>query len=137
MIDLTEKEIAKIQLLFAEINTEYRLTNSRILSKLEALVDLVYIELTRLYKGDGLKTKFVSTGNEKVRTLQKLVDTHFKTKKFPAEYADMMHMTTRHLSRICQELLNKSAGELITERIVIEAKRLLIQKKYNGFNGGR
>ncbi|PTS97440.1 AraC family transcriptional regulator, partial [Pedobacter sp. HMWF019] len=35
-------------------------------------------------------------------------------------------ITPNHLNALCNDLLGKSAGEIIRERVILEAKRLLI-----------
>ncbi len=128
VIYLSSKELKTTTLLFSEIYAEYKERKAWADTKLETLVDLVYIDLARVYKNVSEIGSIGDSGYLKVKKLQKLIDEHFRTKKFPADYADMMNMTTRHLSRVCREVLNKSTGDLIMERVLIEAKRLLIQK---------
>jgi AraC family transcriptional activator of pobA len=126
VIYLLGRQLEKIEALFKEVNDEYSadlpFRNGKILS----LVDLIYIELSRLYQTKGTQKKSVSPNYLKVKKLQKLIDENFRTKKFPHEYADLMNMSTRHLSRLCQETLHKSTGDLIIDRIIMEAKRILI-----------
>jgi AraC family transcriptional activator of pobA len=119
------KNINKIEELFKEILNEFKTGLIHRERKLGSLVDLVYVELTRIYynKGDNQEKK--NSNYTKVKNLLKLIDENFKRKKSAAEYADLMNMTSRHLSRICQEVLNKSTSDLIYERIILEAKRLL------------
>ena len=38
----------------------------------------------------------------------------------------MLYVTPNHLNALCQDLLGKSAGEVIRERILLEAKRQLV-----------
>ena len=57
---------------------------------------------------------------------RKLVDTYYATKRLPKEYAAMLYITPNHLNALCKDLLGKPAGELIRERVLLEAKRLLI-----------
>jgi AraC-like DNA-binding protein len=38
-------------------------------------------------------------------------------------------MSERHLNRLCKISLNKTITELITERIILEAKRMLVFSK--------
>ena len=40
-----------------------------------------------------------------------------------------MNLSEKHLNRMSKECLNKTTTELIAERIVLEAKRLLIHSK--------
>ena len=41
-----------------------------------------------------------------------------------------MNLSEKHLNRICKECLNKTTSDLIAERIILEAKRLLIHSKH-------
>jgi AraC-like DNA-binding protein len=60
-----------------------------------------------------------------LRNFQKLVDQHFRTLKLPKEYAGLLHVAPNHLNALCQEVIGKTAGDLIRDRILLEAKRLL------------
>ncbi len=131
VIYLSKEGLTQVEPLFAAIYKESTHLQKWVDSKIETLVDLVYLELAQLYRNNAPSGHESHTGYAKVKALQKLIDQHFRIDKFPTEYAERLHMTTRHLSRICREVLNKSTGELIAERIIIEAKRLLIQKNTN------
>ena len=61
-----------------------------------------------------------------LNTFQKLVDEHHATLRLPKEYAEMLFITPNHLNALSQEVLGKSAGEVIRDRVVLEVKRLLI-----------
>ena len=60
-----------------------------------------------------------------LRSFQQLIDKHFRTLKLPKEYADLLYVTPNHLNALCQDLLGKTAGDLIRQRILLEGKRLL------------
>lgn len=60
-----------------------------------------------------------------LRNFQQLINKHFRTIKLPREYAELLYITPNHLNALCQDLLGKTAGELIRERILLEAKRML------------
>lgn len=64
-----------------------------------------------------------------VRNFRKLIEAHFRTTRLPKEYADLLYVTPNHLNALCQDLLNKTAGELIRDRVLLEAKRLLTNAK--------
>lgn len=124
VIYLEHDQIRKIIPLFEEIIKEFRVTESHKNSKITSLINLVYIDLARVHQeSDLVKT---STHYANLKRLQKLIDEYFKQKKLPRDYAEMMNMTTRHLSRICADTLNTTPTELIQERVLIEAKRMLI-----------
>ncbi len=42
------------------------------------------------------------------------------------EYADILHVTPNHLSESIKKITSKTAGELIHQRLILEAKRLLL-----------
>lgn len=60
-----------------------------------------------------------------LRSFQNLIDKHFRTIKLPKEYADLLYVTPNHLNALCQDLVGKTAGDLIRDRVLLEAKRLL------------
>jgi AraC family transcriptional activator of pobA len=60
-----------------------------------------------------------------LRNFQQLIDKYFRTIKLPKEYADLLYITPNHLNALCTELLSKTAGDLIRDRILLEAKRFL------------
>jgi AraC-like DNA-binding protein len=51
--------------------------------------------------------------------------------KFPSEYASLLNITERHLNRITKTCLNKTPTELISDRVILEAKRMFIHSNYN------
>lgn len=57
---------------------------------------------------------------------EKLVDHYFTEKKSASEYADLLNITQKHLNRIVKSITTKTTTEIITERIVLEAKRQLL-----------
>ena len=61
-----------------------------------------------------------------LHNFRKLVDAHYAEKRLPKEYAALLYITPNHLNAMCKDLLGKSAGEVIRDRILLEAKRLLI-----------
>ena len=56
---------------------------------------------------------------------KQLVDKNFRTMKLPKEYARLLYITPNHLNAVTQDVLGVTAGDIIRERIVLEAKRLL------------
>ncbi|UKJ07528.1 helix-turn-helix domain-containing protein [Solitalea lacus] len=61
-----------------------------------------------------------------LRNFEKLIETNFKTKKLPKEYAELLYITPNHLNAVVTSTTGKSAGELIRDRILLEAKRMLV-----------
>ena len=64
--------------------------------------------------------------NATVRNFMRLIDKHYDRLRLPGQYAEMLNVTPNHLNALCKEHVGMQAGELIRSRIVLEAKRLLI-----------
>ena len=60
-----------------------------------------------------------------------LVNQHYTQKRLPKEYATMLHMTPVQLNAICKDLIGNSAGNIIRDKILLEAKRLLLSTDIN------
>jgi AraC family transcriptional activator of pobA len=61
-----------------------------------------------------------------LRSFQKLIETNYSQLRLPKQYAELLYITPNHLNALCNDLLGISAGALIRDRVMLEAKRLLI-----------
>ncbi len=127
VVYLKEQDIAFLEILFNEIQEEYNSEFVLKWQKIGALVDLIYIRLSRFYLEDSWSDSRVNIGYAlKMRHLEELIDQQFLSIKSPSEYAEQMHMSSKHLNRIIKSLVNKTVTDIISDRIMLEAKRLLI-----------
>jgi AraC-like DNA-binding protein len=55
----------------------------------------------------------------------KLLFVHFKKERSVQFYADSLFITSRHLSQVIKETTGKTAGELIDEAVIMQARLLL------------
>lgn len=100
------------------------------LAQYELLVSYLKIFLitaTRLKKEQQPETT-LSVSDETPFILQNLknfIETHFKTKHSPSDYADLLNIAPKSLAKITKNYFNKTLSNLIAERIIIEAKREL------------
>lgn len=60
-----------------------------------------------------------------VQHLRNAIEDNFRTLHSASDYAGMLHLTPNSLARITKAHFNKTLSELITDRIIIEAKREL------------
>jgi len=73
-------------------------------------------------------TKGAENENRKpviLENLKKAIEKEFKSKHTPADYATLLNISPNALARITRSYYNKTLTHLITERIIIEAKREL------------
>lgn len=118
---------ALFKMLLSEYTTENTLTKEAISS----IIDLIYVESTRAYMLQNPTTlnnkdKYYS----KFRSFEELIENNFRDIKLPSEYAKMLNITPKHLNRIAQEVVGKTASDVILERVFNEAKKeILLQKQ--------
>jgi AraC-like DNA-binding protein len=96
--------------------------------KIMNLLDIIHIEIARKYSETHLHE--AHSYNVKIKNFEVLLEHYFKTDKTPSFYASQLHITLKHLNRVCNEILKKTTTEVITDRIILEAKRMLMDKKF-------
>lgn len=60
-----------------------------------------------------------------------LIDENYKKRYSVTEYARLLHISSRSLSDLTQQQLNKTPSQMIQERIILEAQRLLLYSNLN------
>lgn len=60
-----------------------------------------------------------------LQNLKNYIELHFKTKHSASDYANLLNLTPKALAKITKTHFNKTLTNLISERIIIEAKREL------------
>jgi AraC-like DNA-binding protein len=63
---------------------------------------------------------------DQLKTFFELLDTHYKTAHEVGFYASTLNVTSKTLNNSCRKFLNKSAGEVINEKLNAEAKKILL-----------
>ena len=61
-----------------------------------------------------------------LKNFKNLIETNYINNRLPKHYAELLYITPNHLNALCNDLLGIPAGEVIRNRVVLEAKRLLI-----------
>jgi AraC family transcriptional activator of pobA len=115
----------KITYLFEEILKEgsFRPVFDDDLVRLLLLQLFVHLNRTQIQENSDTNNPYNHT---LLKNFQALIDSNFNTLKFPKQYAALLYITPNHLNALCKDLVNKPAGQLIRERIILEAKRQLI-----------
>jgi AraC family transcriptional activator of pobA len=94
---------------------------------IKAGLDIFFIEFNR---AGSLSPVNVSASNpylqERFETFQALVEKHIADRKQVSQYAQMMNLSAYQLNEITKSNVGKTASELITDHIILEAKRYLL-----------
>lgn len=128
---LNEPEVKSAENLFAEILQENASDKPLKRQKLLSLVNLVYIESTRIYLEANTNTLAKGPYFDLYEKFEALVEKHFLTIKSPSQYADMLNISPKHLNRIAQAVAGKTATDIIQQRLLLEAKKELLLHRDN------
>ncbi|MFC4478879.1 helix-turn-helix domain-containing protein [Flavobacterium chungangensis] len=129
-VRLSEEEANKWKYLLEIFFKEFSLHRKESVKVLRSYLNILLFDLERLYNPSGFVVNN-SPKQQKVKEFEKLIDKDFKLKKMPAAYADLLNVTPNYLNKICKEVTNYTAGDLIRKRIVIEAQRLIHFTNYS------
>ncbi|RRN76918.1 AraC family transcriptional regulator [Pseudoxanthomonas sp. SGD-10] len=61
-----------------------------------------------------------------LKNFKKLLEQNYDKLRLPKDYAALLYITPNHLNALCNDILGISAGEFIRKRVLLEAKRLLV-----------
>lgn len=127
---LNSQQLKAIAYYFHLLNTEYYLQLGHKRQKLANLIDIIYIDLSRIYTAHiPLKKLRSPIYLNTLEIFETAIDNHYKKEKTVQFYADTLNISTKHLNRIVKVTINKTAIQLIQERVILEAKRLLSYNK--------
>jgi len=122
------KYLLKIINLFQEIGEEYHTQNMMKDDLILSLMSQIYINTTRQFSKDldEISSPTSVSYFKHYQDFENLVEQYFTTQKSIAYYASVMEISPKHLNRITQTVVQKTATEVITERVILEAKRMLM-----------
>lgn len=125
-IELDEKQSADIQKIIEDIQLEMQLEDSNNEEMLRILLKMIILKSTRIWKKKHqLSEQEQQADVQFLRKFSKLVEQHYKTHHTVAEYADMLFLTPKNLSKKISLLSKDTPNDIIKNRIILESKRLL------------
>lgn len=131
-LTLEENSQQHIEWLFKKLFEEYLGSNAFQQQMILSYIDMIYVELSRLYLGNNsLKIIKTNSYSEKFQQFETLLEKNYIHEKSPSQYADWMNISPKHLNRITKTVIDKTASEVISDRIILEAKRRVLHTKNN------
>lgn len=127
-VSVDETANSTFKMLLEQITSEMQ---NPALAQYELLVSYLKIFLitaSRLKTAQQTETQINPEENKEPFILQNLknyIETHFKTKHSASDYADLLNISAKALAKLTKTHFNKTLTDLISERIIIEAKREL------------
>jgi len=95
------------------------------------LLNSMIINIARMGSDTTMVMQVDTITNKLVEQFKTVVDNNFRSTTQVAQYADMLHVTPGHLNDVIKNTVGKTAKQIIDEKRVMEAKRLLFWANYS------
>ena len=128
-VDLDENGMREIVPVLDLMLNEYSSSEEKMASALRSLLNVALIKAARSYDGVDYYGAEDKSRSELVKRFEQLVDQHFLDKRLVKDYAKLLHISPNYLNVVVKEVTDKSAGEIIRDRVMLEAKRKLTHEK--------
>jgi len=120
-------EIKRLLALCAELDEESSLAREGYRLAMRALMALIAIEMVRLAASRARSGAVTLTrADAQVEQLRRLIDDHFRKERLISFYAEKLAMTADRLNDHVKRATGVTAGHLIRQRVLTEAKRQLV-----------
>lgn len=128
LVSIPGNEVQGFLSLIEKMRTEMQHTGLAQYELLVSYLKIFLINASRLKASRHPETQAETVNHKEPFILQKLKDAiedNYRTKHAPADYSAMLNISPKALAKITKTHFNKTLSDLISERIVIEAKREL------------
>jgi AraC-like DNA-binding protein len=127
MTTLPEKEVLFIEGIYEQIQGEFENPDSSQEEMIRTYLKQLIIKATRIWKIQqlGVLNEEPSKEMDFFRDFSRLVEIHFRTKHTVADYAAILGVAPKTLSNKFNRLELTQPNDIIKDRIILEAKRLL------------
>ena len=133
LLTIGEDRAAKFNSLWNEMEAEA--TPSKESEEIvRTLLRLLFYKAARIYRSlyeEGGGQLSESEQNRIGRDFRLAVEKHFRTTTSVSEYAKYLHVTADHLGAMIRGQTGRTPGDIIRERLLLEAKRLLVYTSMN------
>ena len=129
VVPLTEAERERLSRLARELHDERFLARPGFRIAMRGLLALIAVEVARIAAGHaraGNEPVALEPAGATVEALRKLVEEHFQKERQLAFYADKLAMTVDRLNDHVRRATGVTAGHLVRQRVLTEAKRQLV-----------
>lgn len=128
IVRLDKKEIPFFDHIFGQITTEFSLKDPSLEEMIRTYLKQIFIKSSRLWKKQNLDKALAEHQNdlEFFRKFTMLVESYYHTKHNVAEYAEIMGLAPKTITHKFKRLKLPLPNDVIKNRIVLEAKRMLV-----------
>jgi AraC-like DNA-binding protein len=125
IIQIPDEDLEKFETLWKMFTLEMQSSDSLQMDMLQMMLKRYLILCARVYKSK-MHYPIEKRDSDIVREFNFLVEQHFKTMHSVTEYAELLNKSPKTISNIFLKLNSKPPLQFIQDRILLEARRLLI-----------
>jgi AraC family transcriptional activator of pobA len=127
ILELTEEESERLHYLLTQLDKNYNGHFNHDLIK--SYLNTILTEITHL--SGSINRSNISNSEKIVTDFKMLLSEFCKSEHSVDFYSSKLNITPNHLNKCTKTVLNKTASHLISEMLILEAKVLMHQKKWN------
>lgn len=125
VIDIPRQELERFEILWNMFSIEMQSQDNLQFEMLQMMLKRLIILCTRLFKKQHSVNHLKKSQMDIVREYNFLVEKHYKIRRTVADYADLLHKSPKTLSNLFTRYNQQTPLEIIHDRILLEARRLL------------
>lgn len=127
--NLHGKTLAEVRHILAQVVVEVHIYRSQALDIVRSYLLQMLLSVSRDFA--VAEAPALRGGVALLQKFRKLIDEWYAEKRLPKDYAALLYITPNHLNALCNDVLGRSAGGVIRDRVLLEAKRLLVNADVN------
>lgn len=124
-LDVDRRTSGHLQKLLSSIEDEFLHQKTYSQNIIRSYINIVLFELTSVYEKAMPSSQAHNVMDAKLREFEALIEKSFKKYHLVSDYAHLLYITPNYLNAICKQRKGIPAGEVVRDRIMLEAKRLL------------
>lgn len=126
-VDLCDQELHELSHIADNMLQEYKLGEPDFLKVLRSYLNILLVRLSRHYEVEQRTANARDKhANLIIQNFKQLIEKHYIDKHRVKDYAELLLITPNYLNAISTKITGVSAGTLIRNRIMLEAKRMLL-----------
>jgi len=128
VVVVTQTDMKTLQIVAAEIKSEIERYNKPHNDVVISYLKIFLINTARAKQAQPYQEgnfTMMERASSMITMLRNAIEEHFRTRHSPADYAELLYVSTPVLNNISRQYFNKTLTNLIAERMATEAKREL------------
>ncbi|MFY0651837.1 MAG: helix-turn-helix domain-containing protein [Cyclobacteriaceae bacterium] len=124
-LNLSEDDFQFVPKILDEIMHEYSHSVEESEEVIRSFLYIFLLKIKGMYRGVKLAHGIISR-DSKFKSFEEFVERDYLKNQQVNYYADLLHISPSHLNKISKRFCGKTASDFIHDRVMLEAKRLLV-----------